>query len=142
MGKRCHPTLTAFIPTTPSRVRDGGKIFEGKAVVGGIQEVRAVPPFFPVPEASVSKALKPGRLHRGRFLHEGWRVMTPTPCSPCLPAKGRAHRQHRAQDPSKDIFPPHSCLPSHHYQAGLIFLLENIFCHDKLWVNVILLTSK
>lgn len=88
MGKRCHPTLTAFFPTTPSRVREEGKIFEGKAVVGGIQEVRAVPPFFPMPEASVSKALKPGRLHRGRFFHEGWRVKTPTPCSPCLPVKG------------------------------------------------------
>ena len=141
MGKRCHPTLTAFIPTTPSRVQEGVKIFEGKAVIGGIWEVKAVSPFFLMSEASLSKELKPDRLHGGRFLHEGWWVMTPTQCSPCPAGKG-VHRQHRAQVPSEDVFPPNSCLPSHHYQAGLIFLLENIFCYDKLWVNMILLTPK
>lgn len=139
MGKRCCPTLAAFIPTTPPRVQEGVKIFEGKAVVGGIWEVRAVSPSSPTSEAGLSKELKPGRLHGGKFSQEGWWGTTPTPCSPSPAGKG-VQRQHRAQVPSKELFPRHSCLPSHRYQVGWIFLLENIFYYNKLWVNTILLT--
>lgn len=71
MGKRCRPTLTAFIPTTLSQVQEGVKIFEGKALVG-TWEVRAVSPFFWIAAHSLSKELEPGKLHRGRVLHEGW----------------------------------------------------------------------
>lgn len=141
MGKRCCPTLTAFIPTTPSQVPKGVKIFWRKSCCWWFWEVRAVSPFFPMSETSMSKELKPSRLHGVRFLHEGWWVMPPTRCHPCPAGKG-VHRQHGAQVPSKDIVLPNSCLPSHHYQAALIFLPQNIFCYDKLWVNTVLLIPK
>lgn len=141
MGKRCHPTLTAFIPTTPFQVQKGVKIFWRKSCRWWFWEVWEKRRDFPMFEASLSKELKPGRLHGGRFSCEGWWAMTPTQCHLCPAGKG-VHRQHRAQVPSKDIVLPNSCLPSHHYQAGLIFLPQNIFGNDKLWVNTILLIPK
>lgn len=140
-GKGVPSYPRSLHPHDPFPSPRGVKIFEGKAVVGGIGDVRAGSLFFAMSEAGPSKELTPGRLHGGRFSPEGWWVAAPTRRSP-NPAGEEVHGQHGAQVPSDDVSPPRSCLPSHHYQVGWIFLLGNIFCYDKLWFTTILLTPK
>lgn len=89
-------------------------------------EVQAASPFFPTSEAGLPKELEKQQA-AGREAFAGGMV---------------SNEQHRAQVPSRDTSPPHPCLPSHHCHAALVFLLENLFCSDKLWVKVKLLTPR
>lgn len=134
-GKEVPSYPRSLHPHDPFASPRGGERLWRKAVGGGIWEARAVSPFSLTSETSPSEELKPGRLHRGRFLPEEWSVMTP-------PGHLVPYEQRGAWAAQSPMFPPHSCLPSCHCQVGWIFLLENIFCYDKLWVNTILLISK
>lgn len=75
-----------------------------------------------------------GSREGGLCRKDGEERLPPSAALPC--------ELHRAQVPSGDTSPPHCCLPSHHCHAGLVFLLENVFCYDKLWGKVKLLTPR
>lgn len=74
--------------------------------------------------ASPSEELKLSRLQGGRIGHDGWWEMTPT--EQPIPWGPGACRRHRTHLPSEDIFPTNSCLPFHHYWAGLIFVWKQL----------------
>lgn len=101
---------------TPSPAQEGVGSFEGEAVVGGIWEVMAASPFSPTSEAGLPKELEKQQAP-GREVFAGGMV---------------SNEQHRAQVPSRDTSPSHSCLPSHLCHAALIFLSENLFRSAKL----------